>query len=364
MKKYQIVFVALVILFLSLPLGGLIGMQDKIRIYGVENITEFASLQEKKYIDRQFQNNFEKWWQTHFFLRKLALLLKNQIYDWSNFGLIHLGGEATIIQGKDKFLYGSGYFTMFMESMPDFRPQLNKIVELDSLLKKKGISLYFIIAADKASTYRDFLPERYKYFLDDYCDYAQQMNDFLSGQNVKVFNGQKVADAMLHNEAIPPFNVGGLHWNLYGAGRVLYDAAEYFDWGKLEIVDVIQSLTPYYTERDLADLLNLIFKYKIDEMYYKPAFSCLNSKLHGQTAILGNSFSNEFAMMFYDSLLAGDNGIIHYANPPLFESDVEKILSSKQIIIVYTAVGLLHSNDHIFKKIDQILNAITVKNDF
>lgn len=97
-KSYQKVFTIFVLGLLFLPLGYMFGGKEKTRLAGVDPQTDLPSLQTTKFKTKQFQQQFEKWWQSHFLYRKIALKLKNQLYDWANFGQFHANRE--LIEGK------------------------------------------------------------------------------------------------------------------------------------------------------------------------------------------------------------------------------------------------------------------------
>lgn len=348
-KLIKTIFISTICLTLAMPSLYMLGGKETTIIYGSENITPLPSLQEKTFIDKQFQKQFEDWWQSHFYGRKFALKLKNQIYDWENFGKIHSGYSRNVIQGKDHYLFERGYF-MTCINIPQ---EIQKIKNLKKVLDEKGIDLYFIIAPDKVATYKDKIPERYAYFYNKSCQQSQKFEEKLVSYGINVFNAQSIMYDIREKENYEPFSVTGTHWNLYGASRTLQEAAKQFEWGSLEFSNIESKEKPYTTERDIADLLNLITPYYPHQTFYKPIFKTIKP-LEGKTTIIGNSFSKEFKMVLINSGLVSSNNLLHFENKPLQESDVENILKSKRVIFVYTANAPLNREHQIYKKIDII----------
>lgn len=350
---YKKLFIFLVIFLLCLPLTHFLGTIDKTKIYGVEQITELSDITEKSFIKKQIQPVFEAWWNSHFAFRKIMLKLKNQIYDWMNFGVIH--SRNTVIQGKKGYLYSRQYFQSYCKKCLNIPNSLNKIKNLENNLNKKGIELFFVLAPQKVVTYFDLTPLRYRYFLGGSCEYYEKIEDKLQKMGIKVFNSQRLVSKIRKNEKYQPFSKTGTHWNYYGAGRVVQETSSFFGWKNVKIKDVMKRDNPYKTERDIANLLNLIIKYKSDEKFYRPIYEKIKP-LKGKSTIIGNSFSNEFVANFYFSGLALYKDIFHFENSPLMLDDISLIKQSKRVIFIYTDIDIVNEESQFYKKMDFLLN--------
>ena len=172
---------------------------------------------------------------------------------------------------------------------------------------------------------------------------------------IKVFNSQPIIFKIRQYEKYQPFSKTGTHWNLYGAGRIVQEASSFFGWGKVEIKNVENSDKPWFTERDIGRLLNLIIKYESNEKFYRPIYEKINP-LAGKTTVIGNSFSNEFVKNFIAAGLA--DKVYHFENKPLVSNDVAFINKSKRIIFVYTDIALMNENDQFYKKLDFLLETL------
>ena len=350
---YKKVFVVTVLCFLYLPLTYFFGVKKSAVIYGVEKITELPDIKEKSFKEKQYQPLFEAWWNTHFAFRKNMLKAKNQIYDWMNFGQMHSGINNAVIQGKQGYLYERFYFNSYSKNCHNIPNSLNKIKDLDRILKKKDMSLFVILAPNKAVTYSDLIPKRYRFFLGDNCEYYDKLEKELKKLNIKIFNSQPVVSMMKKSEKYQPFSKTGTHWNHYGAGRVVQEAASFFGWGNIEISDIRTGNKPYSTERDIANLLNLFVRYKSDEKFYKPVYKKTKS-LIGKTVVIGNSFSNEFVRNFIDAGLS--DKVYHFENSPLTSDDILSVKQSKRIIFVYTDLDMVDEDSQFYKKVEFLLD--------
>jgi hypothetical protein len=350
---YKKDFILIVLIVLCFPLIRLLGIKGDINIYGKENITQCPNIYEHSFKEKRFQQLFEQYWNSNFAFRRIMLKAKNQLYDWMNFGYMH---SADVIEGKNEYLFEKGYFDSFAKNCKNIPTRIQKIRELNVALRKNNIELFFVLAPNKAVTYFDFIPKRYKYYLGKGCNWYNQIEEILQKFGINVFNAQKLASYILENEDYPPFSITGTHWNHYAAARTVQESAKKFNWGEVEIESISESNSPYTTERDLEGLLNLLIKPNPKSKFYKPVFYT-KYLLKGNTTIIGNSFSNEFVINFRDSRLL--NGIIyHFENAPLIDSDIKKILNSKRIILVYTDIDVINDTSQLYKKIDFILNSL------
>ena len=354
-NRYQKIFVWTILILMCLPLTYIVGMKEPTTISGVDKSTELPSIQEKSFENKKFQSQFEGWWNSHFAFRKSMLKLKNQIYDWLNFGKIHSGFKSIVIQGEEGYLYEKGYFSSYSKDCQKLPNSIIKIKTLNEILKAKGIDLFVVLAPNKAVTYSDFIPKRYRYFLGDDCEYYDKIEKELKKMGIKVFNSQPITSKIKKEEKYEPFSKTGTHWNHYGAGRIVQEASSFFGWGKIEMTDIESRKKPYTMERDIANLLNLLIEYETNEKFYKPMYQ-KRSPLPGVTTIIGNSFSNEFVKNFMNAGLA-DN-VCHFENKPLTSDDIYLINKSKRIIFVYTDLALINENGQFYKKIDFLLETL------
>lgn len=351
-KAYKKIFIFAIVCLLFLPMTYLLGVKDKTVVYGVEAGENLPSLQASSFVSREFQTKFERWWNTHFGFRKFMLKSKNQFYDWANFGKMHTGYFNNIIEGKDKYVFGRYFFYSMAKNCPSV-PSFSKLLQFYDIARHKGIELYFIVAPSKVVTYAEYLPFRYKYFLGQDCHLNQKIAANIAKIGIPVYDSQPMINYMHSTDGLEPFPIGGIHWNLYSAGWTLVEAAKTFGWGKIEITKMEKQDTPYFSEQDLTNLMNLFIKKKNDIAYYRPIFSS-EFVFDGQTTIIGDSFSHGFRLSVENAHLIGKDGLLHYENAPLSDADAIKVLNSKRIIFVYTD-NIYQPNHQFYKKLDVLI---------
>ena len=362
-RKHHLFFIIIVICLLSLPIGYFCGLQETTKIHGVEIITELPSLQTSSFSNKIFQNQFENYWSSHFLFRKAALKAKNQLYDWFNFNQIHSGYNGLIIEGKDDYLFEKMYFDALRSPCLPVPTELEKLAELKQRFNQKGIELYFILAPNKAVTYSEKLPNRYRFFLNDTCRYDKLLTKTIAATGIPVYNAQKLMHHIKNNEKMPVFPKTGTHWNLYAAGRTLQETAELFKWPTVELTQLEQSKKPYFVDEDLAQLLNLYDRFESREIYIKPVLKA-SHKLNGTTTLIGNSFLHEYRYVLIESQISSTSLLPYYENPPLTPENIEAIWQSKRVVLIYTDIALIQKNDQFYQKLETLLNALKQENIF
>lgn len=365
MKKYKAVFIFIICALLAAPALYMFGLSETIGIFGKEVITPLPNLHDQSFKNKQFQKQFEEWWQSHFFGRRHALKSKNQLYDWFNLGQMHSGYDNGIIQGKNRYLFEKGYFYTLTECL-NFPPELQQMQKLAAIMRKLNIELYYISAPNKVETYPEFMPRQFAYFCRHNCDYSGKTVQYLDSIGIRNFNSQPLMKQIKQNEDYQPFTRTGTHWNLYGSGRTLQEAAKKFGWSKIIFKDIEHSETKFFAERDIADLLNLWDKYDDDHDFIRPVYEKAEKVLEGTTVLIGNSFSNEMKNALLDSGLVEQKHLIHIENRPMTDDDIKQIRRSSRIILVYTDTAVINSGHQFYKKLEKMVTELPyfVKEDF
>ena len=352
---YRQIFIVFIFFTLALPMGYMLGIKDPSFLYGVDVTTPLPSLQQQSFADKEFQSNFEKWWNSHFLMRKISLKMKNQIYDWMNFGKIHTGYNNSIIEGKDHYIFEKEYFSDNTPICTNLNiSDLKKIKQLKDFLYKRDIGLYIVLAPNKVLTYKDKLPARYTYFYHNDCQYYDKIENYLLQNNIPAFNAQRLMAEIRKNEKYEPFSKTGTHWNFYGAGRTVQASLKKFGLAEISLKNIDTSNLPYFAERDIANLLNLPIEFKTDDKFPYPNFEKTDA-IKGNIAVIGNSFSNEYVRIL--SEVTGIYDITHVENSPLSHKMASKVLTAKKIFLIYTSLPFQNPNDQLYKKIDTLLNS-------
>ncbi len=281
--------------------------------------------------------------------------IRNQIYSWVNFNSFYCGYHNSIIRGKNSFLYERAYLSVRIPNQGLNETQIELLKKIVQECHSNEINIYFIIAPDKVSSYPEYLSPLYTYFYKNETNYAEQIKKTLQQNNIPVYNAQKLVFQLKEKNEYPPFNKTGTHWNLYGAGRTVQESFNYFHIANIMLTNIETSKKAFLTERDISNLLNLSIHYKTNEDYCKPDFTT-STPLVTPTAIIGNSFSNEYKYILTTSHLLNEKTLQHYANKPITDDDAKQIWKSKNIFFIYTIIAFLNPDDQLYKKIQVLLD--------
>lgn len=357
-KSYQKVFAIFVLGLLFLPLGYMLGGKEKTRLAGVDPQTELPSLQTTKFKTKQFQQQFEKWWQSHFLYRKIALKLKNQLYDWANFGQFHAGYNKTIVQGKKGQLIRSVeiqtlYNKQCVLPKNEVKTQLKRI---HNYMKERGKRMFFIIAPDSASTYPNKIPIRYSWFKSGECQAVVAMENMLKESNIPYFNVRNLFRNIGENTPYPLYPRTGTHWAPYGQVVAMQKILEEFNLGTIAIEKVQTKARPDAGERDIADLLNLIFPYRVKDETYYTISSKASVSFPGTVAAIGDSYTGAFWQLANSGFVKRSQ-FTQNGNRDISFKEAENFLNTDLVFFVFIASNLSAPNVFGYKNIDAMYNA-------
>lgn len=369
-------FVFFVFVMLAAPLFYFVGIKENIHLYGVEESAMLPSIQNESYRKKDFQKKMETWWGNHFLLRRFLLKTKNQIYGWMNLNQFHCAAQNTIVVGKNQFLYSCNYLdTVYNDAL---YPQLSqgvdiqttKLKEIQQMLAQKGIDFMFVLAPSKARVYQDKTPLLYRWFNQnkDRYDTYTVWESYLKSKNIPYFNSLVLARQMRAQKKYEPFYPYGIHWNFYFAGRVVQESLQQLSseskntFPPLTEIQVQRFTAPIMSERDLGDLLNLWIPFGNPQ---QPSFRIQwrsESKLPFKTVIIGDSFSNEYAMELANAFYQGDFSYVYnISNKPLsLELFNQFMADSKLLMFVHTEINLL--NQATARNIDALYQFLKEKN--
>lgn len=287
---HQKIFVVFVISLLILPLGYIFGGKEKTKLAGVDPLTDLPSLQTSTFQKREFQKSFEKWWQSHFLYRKIALKLKNSLYDYANLGIFH--SNHSLIQGKKNYLFQKEEIEAIYRkdcslNLSNISKDLSKI---NTYLKKKNIPVLFVLGSNKARTYKKFIPDMYKYFSLNECSSFTDWENMLKEIGFPYINTQNIIDELEKNGKYPPYSKTGTHWSTYASVIVDQSILDFFHLPKITVETVIATKEEIYGDRDISNLLNLIKKPLKNEVFYNAIVK--NNATHKRIYIFGDSYAS------------------------------------------------------------------------
>ena len=138
------------------------------------------------------------------------------------------------------------------------------IAEIQDRLGQHGMAFVLLISPSKAAIYPEFIPDIFcrspKSASRDYENFVPLLDKY----KINYVDGHAVTLAAKTREQAPVFSRGGTHWNYLGAYYTVERLLEMIEAltrqsiGRLSLQDLEIDHKPSGTDKDLAELLNLI----------------------------------------------------------------------------------------------------------
>ena len=358
---YQKLFILAIFLLLALPMTYILGVKDKTVINGVEPITELPSLQEKSWKDRTFQQDFEKWWTSHFGFRKLALKTKNTLYDLANFNKMHAGYKGWLVETASHNLIVKGYIALLYNNTCRqneilLAPKLRRLVRT---LQADDRQVLFVLGSTKAHVYEDEIPERFKFFAHKKFDVYSYWEDLLKRLNIPYFNTVPMMREMARKEGYESYARTGTHWAAYGAARVTQEILKSLG---LEVPAIqritVEDKTPF-DERDIADQINTFITYLPNERFPQVTLAPPKRAINKNFVLIGDSYTHSFRTTVVRNKYVNPRRILQICNHLMKEEEVPAFFHDKDVyLFVSTGTNLNNPKASMFQNIDTILKKL------
>ena len=355
---HQKLFILAIALLLALPMTYMLGVKDKTVLNGVEPITGLPSLQEKSWKDRAFQQNFEKWWASHFGFRKLALKTKNTLYDLANLNKIHAGYSGTLIETGSKNLIGKPYIALLYNAPSRqnealLAPKLQKLVHT---LQADNRQVLFVLGSTKADVYEDEIPMRFKFFAHKKFDVYQFWENLLKRLNISYINTVPMMKEMAKKEGYEPYSRTGTHWAAYGAARVTQEILKKLGLEAIDIQQITMGNQSPFGERDIANLMNTFITYLPDERFPQVTLAPPKRPIEKNFVLLGDSYTGSFIATAIRNKYVNPRRILQISNRLMKEEEVPAFFHDKDVYL-FVNQGTSWNDPHasMFQNIDTIL---------
>ena len=355
---HQKLFILAIVLLLALPMTYVLGVKDKTVLNGVEPITELPSLQEKSWKDRTFQQNFEKWWASHFGFRKLALKTKNTLYDLANLNKMHAGYRGTLIETASHNLIGKGYIALLYnapcrQNEALLAPKLQKLVRT---LQADNRQVLFVLGSTKAHIYEEEIPARFKFFAHKRFDVYQFWENLLKRLNISYINTVPMMKEMAKKEGYEPYSRTGIHWAAYGAARVTQEILKKLGLEAIDIQQITMGNQSPFGERDIANLMNTFITYLPDERFPQVTLAPPKRPIEKNFVLLGDSYTGSFIITAIRNKYVNPRRILQISNRLMKEEEVPAFFHDKDVYL-FVNQGTNWNDPHasMFKNIDTIL---------
>jgi alginate O-acetyltransferase complex protein AlgJ len=268
-----------ILLILTLPLGSMVVFKllagrsaVALGVSHLELVGTFPDVPRpdftiKDWLNRRFQDSASKWFSRYFGARGLFVKVGNQV-NYSLFGTSYMNNQ-TIIIGKQGQLYEVDYINNYcklIHPMPQeiAEARVKDVAEIQDRLGQHGMAFVLLISPSKAAIYPEFIPDIFcrspKSTSRDYENFVPLLDQY----KINYVDGHAITLAAKTREQAPVFSQGGTHWNYLGAyytvERLLgmIEALTRQSIGRLSLQDLVIDHKPRGTDKDLAELLNLI----------------------------------------------------------------------------------------------------------
>ena len=249
---------------------------------------------------RDFQDQFGKWFNQNYGARPFFVRMGNQL-NYSLFNKSYMDKEQIII-GRNGQLFADYDIKPYCNPRPPIplslmESRVKEIAELQDLLARRGVTFLLVITPSKAATYPEYIPSNLchagPFTNRGYYDFVS----FLDKYDLNYINGHVITQQAMQIEKTPLFSRGGIHWNNLGAYftlRALIDRLKGLTnrtAGSLDLETLNVDHTPTGSDKDLAQLLNLLFP-PFDYVVPHPVITKKSGTEDlGRIVIVGTSFN-------------------------------------------------------------------------
>ena len=357
---HQKIFILAIVLLLALPMTYMLGVKDKTVIKGVEPITKLPSLQKKSWKKRAFQQDFEKWWASHFGFRKLALKTKNTIYDLVNLNKIHAGHGRSLIETESHNLIGKGYIALLYnapcrQNETLLAPKLQKLVRT---LQADNRQVLFVLGSTKAHVYEDEIPARFNFFAQKKFDVYHYWENLLKRLDIPYINTMPMMKEMGKKEGYEPYSRTGAHWSAYGATRVTQEILKRLGLEVPAIQQITMGDKTPFGERDIADLMNTFMIYLPDERFPQVTLTPPKKPIDKNFVLIGDSYTGSFMRTVVRNNYVNPHRILRIFNRLMKKEEVSRFFNKDIYLFINQGTCWNDPKASMFQNIDTILGKV------
>lgn len=284
-------FVFLFFLFLCIPMLKI----NKGDISQNENraLAVYRPFFTERKINSSFGEDFEKYFNDRFFLRKNFIKWNNSYNKRMQNSTI--AQTSRVIFGKENWLFYTGnnsiqnYQNKQLFLLSELKFMAQYLVDIDTWCKKEGKEFHFIIAPDKNKIYGEFFPKKYNKYKEDIASRTIQLVQYLKeNTEVSVLYCYDILHANKVNGLL--YFKNDTHWNEFGA----YIAYSHL----IQMIDPELSI-PHFTASEFTekirlrgDLTNMLFDSPDDthSIYKTPVFHSVSQQKNIADGVI--EFSN------------------------------------------------------------------------
>lgn len=294
MRKIIFIFV-----FGLLSLSGFIGqlILKPNKMIGETIKAEKPHIEIKGFLNGTYQFALENYVTDNLRIREYLIPVRNEI----TYSVLKSSPHVNVVIGKDNDLHGEGYIeteTQIYDPMSkeDVSKLVEKLVQINKKLVKKGKSLFIFINPSKADVYPENIPEKYLFIAPKQkTDSSYKLFvEALRKEKLFYYDSIPYAKELKQKSEIRVFTKSGMHWSNVAAalcGKKLAESVE--EQLKINLPEIQIAYErceePVTSDADLYGLLNLIKKPK--DIFYKSLINISKSGDDSYSALArGGSF--------------------------------------------------------------------------
>lgn len=323
-KRILFVFI---LIFLLLPL-----IQQKLNIVHVKELHGVSTQKPapvfslKSYLEGDFQEIKEAYFNENFGFRNFCVRVNNQIA----YTFFNEAKANDVIVGKSNYLYEEKYIKTYLGrdfiGEKNIQEKVRKLKMLQDTLKKMDIDLIVILAPGKGTFYPEFIPEKYFEKEPSISNYSFFVESFKIDR-INFIDFNKWFLEMKTTTAYPIFPKTGIHWSRYGEVLAADSITKYIDsirdikMPKI-LIDKIELADKYKGEdNDIEKGMNLLFGIPNEKMAY-PSYQIVADSTFAFPRVLtiGDSFYWDMYRLGFSEKLF-NNGEFWYYNRKIYHND-------------------------------------------
>lgn len=187
---------------------------------GFIDVKEYPHLSLSTVTSGKFQTEFEEYFSQNLAIRKTGTRVYNQLL----YSLFASTDNASIIVGRDKYLYEKAYPVAYLAEISEsetapLTEKIEQLVELNHLLKDRGVALVVRMSPSKAEHYPEYLPTGYDRFIKmkrngEYLpQWYEVFKEKIQKTDIPFYDRYDLYEEM-KQDGHTVFTVGGIHWTL------------------------------------------------------------------------------------------------------------------------------------------------------
>ncbi len=249
---------------------GLFPVKD---LRGQDDPPAYPAFSIKTWFSGKFQEEYDRAAEHHVGFRPSLIRMKNQL----EYSLFRKANASGVVVGKRNYLYESDYIRSFTgrDYLGDYywNQKFTRLKMVSDTLQKLGVNLAVVLEPGKATSYPEFIPERFLRFEGKSNNHKAIVRE-ADQKGIPILDLNSYFAAYKKSAPYPLFPKGGIHWSVGGmvlaSDTLLKFIESRFGWDLPELVvdQVNYSDSLQDTDGDLVFIMNLLFNPRHPQMGY------------------------------------------------------------------------------------------------